>query len=65
MKPAEPTSSQPDMTTAPGTSNLPELVVDGEKKKSKKTAKSKDKATVTSTSDAASQPSEPPPPGVS
>jgi hypothetical protein len=61
VKPAEPTSTQPSASTEPGTSNLPELVVDGQDKKKKKAAK-KDTAPVSATVGEATTTE--PPPGV-
>lgn len=62
VTPADPSSS-PSAPAEPGTSTLPELVVDGETKKPAK-AKAKDKAAVTTASDSAPVQSEAPPPGV-
>jgi hypothetical protein len=62
VTPAEATGTQAPPSAAP-TSDLPELVVDGQEKKKKKAAKAKvDPSAAPSTSAAAT--SEPPPPGV-
>jgi hypothetical protein len=63
VKPAEPTSTQPNAPAEPGTSNLPELVVEGQDKKKKKAAKAKAAAPASTTAGAATT-AEPPPPGV-
>jgi hypothetical protein len=63
VTPAEPAGAQATAPPTPATSNLPELVVDGQDKKKKKAASAKDKTTIAPTTGTATT-AEPPPPGV-